>query len=547
MSFTPDQIEQSKQISDMMAAVGKALEGSANAKLQVLGKAISAAGSNGGVLSDMATIEAEYPNFKEMIDAAGKVAAGMIGTAAGIAALEGLLTASTVVAFSIGGMLSVAPIVGTLAIGSAYFLAGYAGGQFFEGAYSWAKESTELLSSNVGSNAIELPPTYVVGYYPDDLPVTDPSWLNAHLENFSFEIGTPGYYAEMDRMANKDFLHEMSSYVSDYNTTLADLITPGDFLHRDQNGMYGWDGGIGALQEYGIQGGGLNIFDTAYGSWSNQFNTKMVEFIDSSRRMQDFINSDFGRANNALGGEAQSMSNKASETENMAEEALAELTPLAFDLTGNGITTRSIFEGIRGFEFEQGIKGAYHGWLGQDSGFLALDRNGNGKIDDGTELFGGPTEDGFTALRRFDSNSDGRIDSGDEIFDKLLIWQDKNQNTESEADELLTLREAGIQSISLDKVENVYRPDEQGNAVRWISEYTLSSGETREIVDVYFAYSPAASIQNHTNTTTVESAVIDQQTQLLIENMAGCSHSFAGEFEVSAQQKNPLEVTLAVS
>jgi len=119
------------------------------------------------------------------------------------------------------------------------------------------------------------------------------------------------------------------------------------------------------------------------------------------------------------------------------------------------------------------------GWNG---GFLALDRNGNGKIDNGTELFGNVTAqpkpcpaagcNGFLALAVFDQpanggNADGVIDSRDSVYSKLLVWVDRNHNGISDPGELITMQQAGIQSISVQYDQNHSWTDLYGNKFRY--------------------------------------------------------------------------------
>jgi len=82
--------------------------------------------------------------------------------------------------------------------------------------------------------------------------------------------------------------------------------------------------------------------------------------------------------------------------------------------------------------------------LKKGSGFLALDRDENGKIDDGYELFGTQNGNGFLDLKRYDDDSNGWIDENDEIFDKLRIWS-KNEDE----DTLVALGEKGIGALYL--------------------------------------------------------------------------------------------------
>ncbi len=79
------------------------------------------------------------------------------------------------------------------------------------------------------------------------------------------------------------------------------------------------------------------------------------------------------------------------------------------------------------------------------SGFLALDKNGDGKIGDGTELFGTKSGDGFADLAEYDADGNGWIDENDEIFEKLLVWCKDADGT----DKLYTLKESGVGAICL--------------------------------------------------------------------------------------------------
>ena len=132
------------------------------------------------------------------------------------------------------------------------------------------------------------------------------------------------------------------------------------------------------------------------------------------------------------------------------------------------------------------------GWVGGNDGLLAMDRNADGLIDDGRELFGAVTPlpgggvagDGYRALAALDDNSDGRISSADAAFGALRVWVDADADGVSGTGELLGLVDLHITELNLDFLRT-QRLD-QGNLVGMVSSYTLADGQVREMADVWF-------------------------------------------------------------
>ncbi|NCD11643.1 MAG: hypothetical protein EOL93_03760 [Epsilonproteobacteria bacterium] len=134
--------------------------------------------------------------------------------------------------------------------------------------------------------------------------------------------------------------------------------------------------------------------------------------------------------------------------------------------------------------------------LAQGSGFLALDRNENGLIDDGSELFGTQSGDGFLDLSAYDEDANGWIDANDEIFSKLKIWQKGALE-----DKLISLSEAKVGALLLESVESAfsYKNDETLNAqLKQSSVVLFEDGKTGWMSHLDFSITPPLSMQRQT-------------------------------------------------
>ena len=155
------------------------------------------------------------------------------------------------------------------------------------------------------------------------------------------------------------------------------------------------------------------------------------------------------------------------------------MSPIVIDVDHSGFSMSDAVGGVIFNMLNDGVPLAIS-WTaaGSTNALLVLDRNGNGTIDNGTELFGDLTPqpasseaNGFRALAEYDKSTNGgngnsRVDSGDAIFSQLRLWQDANHNGISEANELHTLAAFGITGIDLNYKASK-RTDAFGNKFRY--------------------------------------------------------------------------------
>lgn len=317
--------------------------------------------------------------------------------------------------------------------------------------------------------------------------------------------------------AGNDSLY--GNIASDNNDLFTDYLYGGQGYDEYEAGrgdvIYDEDG-KGTIQFLGshLKGGALDTESASpiYRSDNGNFiyelqGTTLV--VNNSLTIEDFHDGDLGIV---LTGDSDSPTNSAPPT-----PPVGGYDPLVLDLDGDGVETININQGVY-FDFDNSGFKESTSWLKGEDGFLVWDRNGNGVIDSGRELFGSDTllqdgsraPNGFLALTELDSNQDGVIDELDAQFSSLSVWSDKNQNGVSESGEVGSLSSHEIRSISLDYLTSNHL--DQNNVGHFeIGSYTTTTGEEGVATNLWFDVNSSETIPVEN----VEGGEVGQDIKLL--------------------------------
>ena len=237
-----------------------------------------------------------------------------------------------------------------------------------------------------------------------------------------------------------------------------------------------------------IMAGLLNFLSKTAGTGQKIIASEITVPLEVARRLHKTIQNQY----DFIDAGEQSMRNARSGIHDNISTATTTRSPLVVDLDGDGVETTTTEDGTH-FDHDNNGFAEKTSWVGKDDGLLVRDINGNGQIDDGTELFGNNSvlsngqkaANGFEALKDLDSNNDGVFNSSDTAWNQVNVWKDSNQNGKVDEGELLTLEQAGIENIDLN-YQNSNAVDTNGNTVGQIGSFDKENGTQGNISDIWF-------------------------------------------------------------
>ena len=246
------------------------------------------------------------------------------------------------------------------------------------------------------------------------------------------------------------------------------------------NAMTGGDPGDLKIANANTTGGSASVQELAVNMSHGRAEINLGQVSVSSRQIEIDFSSIETRFSKAAGKVDISVSEFKAHIEMIRIEIAQafQKDPLILDLDGNGIDITSLEDGIQ-FDIDGDGSVDQTAWIRGADALLALDRNGDGEINDGRELFGDQNgaKDGFEELAKFDDNLDGLIDEMDGVFSSLVLLRaDGSQQS---------LADAGITSISLSLVTPL---DERliGGDLVASSQFEREDGSTGQVGEVFF-------------------------------------------------------------
>jgi Ca2+-binding RTX toxin-like protein/LysM repeat protein len=277
----------------------------------------------------------------------------------------------------------------------------------------------------------------------------------------------------------------------------------------------GWSSGLTADYLNGIVASGTGWGVSLPGSVLNSdglFNVAPSSFLSNGIRPGAFELSDFNFSlqlgssnavwnsvgynfyNDSLGGFNSFVASTLGDLNNMFTNSSSYLNidPLVLDLTGAGIQLNNYNDAHVLFNMDADEYKEQTGWIKNGTGFLVMDKNGDGVVNDVSEIFSeyftSGAKNGLEALKTFDSNKDGVFNASDSAYTQVRVWQDTNNNGQTDAGELSTLDALGITSISLASTAGNGALI-SGNEVQATSTM-VRNGATRAVAAVNFLTNP---------------------------------------------------------
>lgn len=224
-----------------------------------------------------------------------------------------------------------------------------------------------------------------------------------------------------------------------------------------------------------------------------------------------------------------------------AEQTAPQRDPLIIHLANTDkIEFTTLDEGVN-FDLDNNNFKEKTAWTKNEDGFLAIDLNGDGIINNGGELFGDRfimpdgkiSSTGFEALSSLDEDNNNKIDENDTVFDELLVWFDNENKGETDETELIALNELGVTYIDLNYAPDINTQDETGTRRAETSKVFFNDGSQKEISEFWFPINSA----DTTHDGVVTSGNVPNLEQALAEDTEGellnlyLNFSFAEDIE----------------